>query len=194
MNKPLWMTETSGFVDSWTTGKAPDGKSYPGASDLAYSMYSALFHGHAAAWVWWQGSEVGGTSVTNLMAGTKTLSKRYYVSKQFFRFIRPGATMVQTRSGDSSVLAAAFEHKALGTFTAILINSSSSPKTVNLTGPNVPKTLTLYSTSATDNCANKGTVDASAIPLLPNTVNTLVAGNFYESGSSTMVRVVGTAE
>jgi hypothetical protein len=41
--------------------------------------------------VWWQGSELGGTTEYSLMAGPGTLSKRYHVSKQFYRFIRPGA-------------------------------------------------------------------------------------------------------
>ena len=192
LSKPLWMTETSGYVDTWTASVATDGKTYPGASDLAYSMYAALYYGQVAAWVWWQGSEIGGFTTSSLMAGTQSLSKRYFISKQFFRFIRPGATMVKASSADSAVLALAFEHVAMGSFTAILINSSGQPKSINLTGANVPATLTLYTTSATDNCVNNGTVNAASITLAPNTVNTLVSGNVYESGSSSFVGVTGS--
>jgi glucuronoarabinoxylan endo-1,4-beta-xylanase len=181
--KPLWMTETSGYLDTWTASAGSDGKTLPGASDLAYSMYAALNYGHVSAWVWWQGSELNGPSAYSLMAGTKTLSKRYYVSKQFFRFVRPGAVMVKATSADSSVLALAFEHAAMGSLTTILINSSDQPKSISLTGTDVPTSLTLYTTTASDNCANAGTVSANAIALPPNSVNTVVSGNVYESGS-----------
>jgi glucuronoarabinoxylan endo-1,4-beta-xylanase len=194
LNKPLWMTETSGYIDTWTSSKGSDGNTYPGASDLAYSMYAALGYGHMSAWVWWQGSELGGFTTASLMAGTKSLSKRYYISKQFFRFIRPGASMVKATSADSEVLALAFEHVAMGSFTAILINSSSQQKSISLTGANVPTTLSLYTTSATDNCVNNGTVNAASITLAPNTVNTLVFGNVYESGSSMFVGVTSSGD
>jgi hypothetical protein len=144
--------------------------------------------------VWWQGSELGGFTTASLMAGTKSLSKRYFISKQFFRFIRPGASMVKATSADSAVLALAFEHVAMGSFTAILINSSSQQKSISLTGANVPTTLTLYTTSATDNCVNNGTVNAASITLAPNTVNTLVFGNVYESGSSTFVGATSSGD
>ena len=183
MNKPLWMTETSGYLDTWSGGTV-DGTTYPGASDLAYSMYAAIFYGHLSGWVWWQGSELGGFGPYSLMAGTNSLSKRYYVSKQFYRFIRPGARMVKVSSADSTVLAAAFEHMAMGSFTVIIINSSAQSKSVNLTGAGVPASLTMYTTSATDNCANKGAVSAGSITLAPNSVNTLVSGNVYETGGT----------
>ena len=175
------MTETSGYVDTWTASKAKDGTSLPGAVDLAYSMFAALYYGHLSAWVWWQGSEMKGISQYNLMAGTEALSKRYYVSKQFFRFIRPGAKMVKTKSTDNSVLAVAFEHSGMKSFTMILINSSAQRKSIKLMGTNVPSSFTMYTTSATENCVNEGTVDAASVVLKPNTVNTLVSGNVYES-------------
>lgn len=178
MYRRIWMTETSGYTDTWTAS-AVSGTTYPGASDLAYSMYAALYYGHASGWVWWQGSRIGGVDPYSLMAGTSTLSKRYYISKQFFRFIRPGATMVKVTSSDGAVLAAAFEHTAMHTFTAVLINTSNVSKVVNLTGANVAM-LNLFRTSASENCADMGTVAASSIVLAPNSVNTLVAGNVYE--------------
>jgi glucuronoarabinoxylan endo-1,4-beta-xylanase len=191
MNKPLWMTETSGFVDSWTAKKAGKDGGNSGAADLAYSLYAALYYGHASAWVWWQGSELKGVTDASLMSGAQSLSKRYYVSKQFFRFIRPGARMVKVTSGDSSVLAAAFEHASMDTLTVLLINASSTQKIVNLAGANIPAALTMYTTSAIDNCVDKGTVNATSITLLPNTVNTLVAGNVYEGGNSAVSGVGG---
>jgi O-glycosyl hydrolase len=184
MNKPLWMTETSGYVDTWTASTASDGKTYPGASDLAYAMYSALYYGHLSAWVWWQGSEVGGYGPYSLMTGTSAFSKRYYVSKQFFRFIRPGSRMVQASSSDSAVLAAAFENSAMGSLTAVLINASSSPKTVSILGTAVPTMFSQYTTTATDDCAYKGTVLSTQFTLPANSVNTFVYGNVFEGAST----------
>ena len=186
MNKPLWMTETSGYLDSWSGGLVtnPDGTAttYPGAADLAYSIYAALSYGHLAGWVWWQGSRTSGFDLESLMGGAGSLSKRYYVSKQFYRFIRPGARMLKVTSADSAVLAVAFEHTAMGSFTAVLINSSTQSKSINLTGAGVPASLTMYTTSATDNCATRGAVSSGSITLAPGTVNTLVSGNVYETG------------
>ena len=96
--------------------------------DLAYSMFAALHYGHASAWIWWQGSDQRGLGQFNLMVGTSTLGKRYFVSKQFFRFIRPGARMVKTVSSNSSVFAAAFEHTSTNSFTALPIKSSAQPR------------------------------------------------------------------
>jgi hypothetical protein len=115
------------------------------------------------------------------MAGTKEFSKRYYVSKQFFRFVRPGARMVKTSSADNSVLAVAFEHTGMDAFAVILINSSARSRSINLAGANLPSRYTMYTTSATENCADKGTVNSTGIVLQPSTVNTLVWGNTYES-------------
>jgi glucuronoarabinoxylan endo-1,4-beta-xylanase len=183
MGKPLWMTETSGYVDTWTTSVGSDGVTYPGASDLGYAIYAALAYGHASAWVWWQGSNLAGVDTESLMAGTATLSKRYYVAKQFFRFIRPGATMVKVSSSDPAVFVATFEHTGMGSFTTILINSSAEAKTVQISGAGVPSQLSLFRTSPNENCVAAGVVNSSGFTLAGNSINTLVYGNVYEGSS-----------
>ena len=55
MNKKTWMTETSGYEDSWL-GNATS----PGALSVAQDIHSGLYYGNISAWVWWQGSELGG--------------------------------------------------------------------------------------------------------------------------------------
>ena len=138
MNKPVWMTETSGYTDTWTgSGNTP------GALNLAMDIYSGLNFGNMQAWVWWQGSETSGISNYSLMSNN-TGGKKYYVSKHFFRYIRPGAVRVKSSSDDTDLFVTAFEHQEKGTNTIIIINSGSESKSVSIQGPklqNVSKPL-----------------------------------------------------
>lgn len=177
MNKPLWMTETSGYVDTWVPSSGS------GALDLANTIYAALKYGHLSGWVWWQGSQLDEINAYDLMLGTAQRSKRYYVSKQFYRFIRPGARMVKVDSADEGILAVAFEHTGMSAFTAVLINTTAQPRTVTLTGAGIPATLEQFTTTSTLDCVDAGSVAAGAITLPPSSVNTVVSGNVYESGS-----------
>ena len=174
--KPVWMTETSGYDDSWEGGELP------GAIDLAQGMYAALRYGDLSAWVWWQGSELGGGGPSEyaLMGGTEYLGKRYYVSKNFYRFIRPGARRVAVDSDDDEVLVVAFEHEAMESFTVVAINVSQDDKPLALTGTNVPQSFELHRSSASEDCEYQGSVSADAIDLPARSVTTLVYGNVYE--------------
>jgi glucuronoarabinoxylan endo-1,4-beta-xylanase len=172
-NKPSWMTETSGYTDTWTSNT--------GARTLGFAIYSALAYGQASAWVWWQGSELGSApGEYNLMQGTKVLSKRYYVSKQFYRYIRPGAKMVQTTSSDSTLFVVAFTHATMGSFTVVVINTASQDKGLVLGGSDIPSTFDAYRTSATENCVSVGSVTNGSITLKADSITTLVNGNVYE--------------
>lgn len=88
MGKKQWMTETSGYDDTW--------EGEPGAFALALDIMSALNNGNVAGWVWWQGSENPGSSNIGEFALMNGLvkGKKYYASKQFYRYIRPGAVRV----------------------------------------------------------------------------------------------------
>jgi O-glycosyl hydrolase len=175
-SKPVWMTETSGYVDTWpgTTDK-------PGPLDLALAIHSALYHGQAAAWVWWQGSDLGALNEYNLMQGAGRKSKRYYVSKHFYRFIRPGARMVKAMYNDAEgVLGSAYEHPQMGAFTVVLVNTGTKTAKITLNGNDLPDTFDFYQTTATDNCVKKDPVQKDNILLPPQSIVTLVNGNVYE--------------
>jgi glucuronoarabinoxylan endo-1,4-beta-xylanase len=172
-DKPTWMTETSGYTDNWNDGN--------GARALGYAIYSALAYGRASAWIWWQGSALGQTpDEYTLMEGTQLASKRYYVSKQFYRFIRPGAKMVSVTSSDSSLFVVAFQHPTMNAFTLVVINAASQDKPLRLGGANVPGTYSAYRTSATENCVSAGSVTNGQITLKADSITTLVSGNVYE--------------
>ena len=153
MNKPAWMTETSGYTDSWSGSG-----STPGAFNLAMDIYSGLVYGNMQAWVWWQGSEASGISNYSLMSNL-TCGKKYYVSKHFYRYIRPGAVRIKCSSDDAEIFAVAFQHPVKGTNTIVLINSGSEARSVSIQGSNLPDTYTIYeTTSGGNNCAEAGTV------------------------------------
>jgi O-glycosyl hydrolase len=147
MNKKVWMTETSGYFETWEAAGTK-----PGALNLAMDMYAGLNYGNISAWVWWQGSQSGLIGEFNLMNNT-TVAKRYYISKHYFRYIRPGAIRTKATSGDGEVFVTAFENSAKGTHTIVLINSGEA-KSVSLEGLNLPATFKMYrTTSGNDNCS-----------------------------------------
>ena len=146
MNKETWMTETSGYTDSWEATS-----SKPGALNLALDMHAALFYGNISAWVWWQGSQ-GTMDEFSLMSGTST-GKKYSISKHFYRYIRPGAVRVKSTTTDPDFFVTAYENQGKGTHTIIIINSGSADKSVSLTGTGLPATFKMYRTnSGSENC------------------------------------------
>lgn len=171
--KASWMTETSGYTDNWSGNN--------GARALGYAIYSALAYGQVSAWIWWQGSETGAApGQYTLMGGTTYLGKRYYVSKQFYRFIRPGAKMLQVTSSDSNLFAVAFTHEKLGATTLVVINTATSDKNMVLGGTNLPTTYDAFRTSSSEDCAALGAVTNGRITLKADSITTLVNGNVYE--------------
>jgi glucuronoarabinoxylan endo-1,4-beta-xylanase len=172
MGKPQWMTETSGYQDAWN--------GTPGAFSLGLDILSGLNNGNMTGWVWWQGSENPGSSSGigefALMNGL-VKGKKYYVSKQFYRYIRPGAVRVGATSTNTNVFASAYEHAGNGTHTIVLANTSTSTQNVTVGGAGLPDSFTVYRTSATDNAADVGTYATGTTLSLPGrSIVTLQAG------------------
>ena len=175
--KPVWMTETSGYTESWLKNGAK-----PGAMDLAIDITSALIYGNASAWVWWQGSAMDGISEYTLMQGTTATGTKYAASKHFYRFIRPGAKRLKLAfNATDGVLGSAFEHTAMGAFTIVLINTSDKNMKVNLSGADLPAEYDFYFSTASDKCKKKeGKVGKDNIVLPKNSIVTLINGSFEE--------------
>jgi glucuronoarabinoxylan endo-1,4-beta-xylanase len=185
-NKSLWMTETSGYNHTWTGGPCTSTptSTCSGAFDLAQAIYSGLYYGRMTAWLYWQGS--GGTTPADLnefdlMAGPSNPGKNYYISKQYYRYIRPGAQMVDVKSSDPKVLAVAFDHAQMGALTIVAINTGTTATPLVLAGNNLPSSYKAIRTSASENAVDLGTVTAGSITLPPSSITTLVSGNYLES-------------
>jgi O-glycosyl hydrolase len=172
LGKPQWMTETSGYQDAWNGD--------PGAFALGLDILSGLTNGNMSGWVWWQGSEnpgsTSGIGEFALMNGS-VKGKKYYVSKQFYRYIRPGAVRVGATSNNANVFVSAFEHAGQGTHTIVLANTSTSAQNVTIGGAGLPGSFTIFRTSASDNAAEVGIyTTGSSLGLPARSLVTLQAG------------------
>lgn len=172
--KPVWQTETSGFGLDWE-----------GALALGISIMQALKYAKASMWTFWTFTNCKGSDdVFELFDNRKT--KRYYVSKNYYRYIRPEAVMVSCNTEEEAakerspaVMSAAFVHAQQQTITLVLINTTSSTQDVQFSGTPLPPSFARYETSSSRNCAGIGTLDpADGITLPAKSVTTLVAQDF----------------
>jgi glucuronoarabinoxylan endo-1,4-beta-xylanase len=174
--KPVWMTETSGYHDHWLTqsGRA-------GALDLGLAIHAALHYGNVSAWLWWQGSDANAINEYNLMQTETNPGKRYYVSKQFYRYIRPGAERVDVEYNDNNgVFATAFVHREMDTFTIVAVNTNNEPVILNLDGEQLPVNYQKIVTAASQNAVDEGMVESENIMLPAQSIVTLVHGNVFK--------------
>lgn len=178
--KPYWMTETSGYGENWLGNTTEPS----GAFNLAMDMHAALYHGNVSAWVWWQGSSDDPINEFSLMRGENVKGKKYFVSKHFYRFIRPGAKMVNVSSSEAdNLFVSAYEHTAMNTFTVVLINNNDKKVVVSLEGSDLPVDFEYYVTSGlpTQNCTKSSArVSKNKVELGPHSIVTLVNGNVFE--------------
>lgn len=157
LGKPLWMTETSGFENDMN-----------GAISLGKAMYTAITYGNISAWVFWSLS-TGTLDAYCLMSSSGAKSKRYYASKNLYRYVRPGAYRISATAPDhSSIYPLAFKHDTENSQTIVLINDTTITRAVKISGSGLPTQFIMYVTSAADDCKDYGTVNTADGILLPS--------------------------
>jgi hypothetical protein len=166
---PTWMTETSGHANSWD-----------GALTLAGNIYNALVSGNASAWVFWSFTVSKESEVFGLVVDNEPTS-RFYVSKQIYRFVRPGAVRVDVASADADVPCAAFRNDREGTLSVLLINKSNIPKAMRISGAGVPASLASYTTADKRHCEAGPAVGSDGLILLPPSSVTTLVGSLNAS-------------
>lgn len=161
--KQLWMTETSGFANTMK-----------GALDLSKAMYMALTYGNVSAWVFWTMS-TGTLDQYSLMSAAGNKSRRYYTSKNFYSYVRPGAVRVNAAATDqSNIYPVAFKHTGENSQSIVIINDNPGSRVVKLAEVGLPASFNMFVTTETDDCKDAGTVKAVDAILLPaNAVITL---------------------
>ena len=164
---PLWMTETSGFSNDMK-----------GAMDLSKAMYTAITFGNVSGWLHWTLS-TSTLDQYSLMSSSGTRSKRYYVSKNFYRYVRPGDYRIQSSAPDqTNIYPLAFYNDTAHTNTIVLINDNTESRAVKLGGSALPAQFSMFVTSANDDCKDYGIINTSDGFLLPaNSVITLYKKN-----------------
>ena len=164
-DKQLWMTETSGYPLDWN-----------GAMSLAANIHQSLRLAKMSAWVWW--ALEGKNDGERLLTAGLDHTKKSLVSKNFYKWVRPGALMVGCTSGAASLLASAYVQRADRTMTIVLVNSAGAT-TVSLSGTAIPASFEKHVTSSSKNCADEGTVASSgSITIDGSSVTTLFAREF----------------
>ncbi len=153
---PLWMTETSGEDQSWArTDKA--GKPVLGALGLAMKIHNALVYGHVSAWVYWclvGDNKASGSAISESLMDCGRPTDKYYASKQFYRWIRPGARRIEAGpDNQDQVSVSAYLHDP-HQLTVVLINNAQAERPVNLRFAHAsPERLHAWRSSATEHCA-----------------------------------------
>jgi glucuronoarabinoxylan endo-1,4-beta-xylanase len=158
-----WMTETSGHSDDWN-----------GAMILAGNIFNALSCGNVSAWDFWSFAVDPGSATEGLVVGNRP-SARYYVSKQFYKFIRPGAVRVSATS--AGIPALAFKDESAKTVSIILFNNTSQAQTIEIKGEGLPTTWESYTTSNGRNCEAGAFVAEDGLLVVPPSSITTLTGN-----------------
>ncbi len=155
--KELWMSETHIGYEDWNS-----------ALSTAGAIHGSLWAGNITLWTNW--------SFETMQLTKNKPNSTFYASKNFFKYIRPGAVRVHTESDHEDFLATAFLNPD-GTLVSVIINKGTMPRAVQLRGGRLPQEFQVYKTSASENCINAGTyMAASGAFIVPaKTVVTLVA-------------------
>ncbi|MBD3243344.1 MAG: hypothetical protein GF331_22330 [Chitinivibrionales bacterium] len=172
-----WQSEISGYTNDW-----------PSTFGYVQNMHNALKYGKVSGWVWWCLSGRGGEDGTfGLMFNQGSKGKKYYASKNFYRYIRPDAVMIGCDdSADEDIDVVAFNHKNNRTLTVVALNKGGSTKEITLSG-DAPTSFDVYRTSASEDCQHHGAVSGgSSVSLPPSSVTTLFAQEYTVSTPAAM--------
>jgi hypothetical protein len=132
---------------------------------MSKSLYLALKFGRISAWIYW--------SMHDAMVKNNQLTPLGYAFKNYYRYVRPGATVIDAVSNDAEVLALAFTHPQTNDVTVILINTSGVNKDVVLNIPFEHTAFSLYRTSATEQCKDLGVLADLNLSLPANSISTV---------------------
>jgi len=154
--KKVWMTETHIGYSDWNS-----------AMSTAGAIHGGLWAGNISLWTNW--------SFGDMQLTKNQPNSTFYTSKNYFKYIRPGAVRVETATASPDVLATAFEHDEDGTFTAVLINKGNNPISVELAGNNLPNNFRRFRTSKFENFLEVDSVAGSMFILPASSVSTLYA-------------------
>jgi len=149
----VWMTETSGFEANWE-----------GAMTYAQSMYNALKFGKVNAWVFWS---LSSSDPKFALISEGTPNPVYHVSKQFYRFVRPGAVQVQSESDNSDILVLAYKHPEQQSETIILVNLATIGKAVSISSGVSASNFQQITSSEEMKTEEVGSVNSGDTVLLP---------------------------
>jgi hypothetical protein len=161
--KKSWMTETSGQNPAWLYPVS--GYHNPGGWSLALRIHQALTTGRQSAWVYWQMTDRGAVGAQTLTSSALlTDSPKYVAAKHFFRYIRPGAVVLDALVADATnLLASAYLDETNRTLTVVLLNTSTNSLTAIINVPSEPGIRSFRTfTSSNSNLCESSVVTVSS--------------------------------
>jgi len=159
--RELWMTETYPAYENWDS-----------AFDLALAMHGALVWGNVSWWTLWN---IEGTLLLN---NAPTAS--FYTSKNYFKYIRPGARRVDVVVEDDRILGSAFIHPESKQQTIVLINNSDADISANLLGERHAEYYDVFTTAENMDFEYQGMSGKGGDIILPAKSVTTLVGTITE--------------
>jgi O-glycosyl hydrolase len=166
-------TETSGYFQDWDN-----------ALRLAATIHRALVFGNISMWVYWS-VESGENSEYGLLNGEKTgNSPLMYASKQYYKFVRPGAVRVDASTSDANILVSAFQNADPDNSTAVVMinNSTTATITTKINGLGTTK-MYLYRSADGQNAELVDSTTNGTVVLPPASIVTAVSKKEIISGT-----------
>ncbi len=160
------------IMSEWTHMQGGRDYGMDSALVTATTMYEDFTMLNAVSWQHWIAvSEVDycdGLIYINLEDKSFEMTKRYYVTGNFSKYIKPGAKRIHASTDDEEVLVTAFKNGE--EIVLVLINNSDNEKIFSLPY----KKDVLLSVTDKDNNLKESNVTASKISLSPKSVTTVV--------------------
>jgi len=160
--KELWMTETDPKFTGWNS-----------ALQLAGAIHGALTAGNVSLWCLWN---IDGTLIN---AGKPNAS--YYTSKNYYKYIRPGALRIKTVSDHPDVLVSGFEHLQKRMLTVVAINKGHSPQAVVLEGLDFDLNFQVFTSAENRNFEYSGSTSGRTPVALPARSVVTFTGTYEEN-------------
>lgn len=157
--KEMWMSETHIGYEGWNS-----------ALNMAGALHGSLWAGDITLWTNWGFGD---------MQLTKNIpNSTFYSSKNYFKFIRPGAIRVTSSASAADLLVTAFRNTD-GKLVMVIVNKGTSAISTSFQGNNLPMEYALHRSSKYENCIPAGTVNIvdEALILPASSVTTLVSEN-----------------
>lgn len=162
-----WMTETSGFSESWGS-----------AMQIASNIAMAMRYADLSAWTFWSDAENDGMPSEFALLSNFQHTQRSYASKMFYRYVRPGSVRIGCDLVTEDALGVAVHHPVDQTFTMVIVNNGLATS-VELTGGDLPAQLTKYTSTSTKHCVDEGSVaSGGSISIDGSSVTTLVGEGY----------------
>jgi len=157
--KELWMSETY-----------PEFKDWSSAMNYSMTLYGSLEYGNISLWTQW--------SIEGTLLDHNLPTDSFWVVRQYWKFIRPGAKRVSSSSSEASVFTTSYLNDAKhgGKLVSVITNHKDTPalQRIQVSGHSVAS-WQVVTTDPVRHGVVTGVLKAGAVLLLPpNSVTTLI--------------------